>query len=81
MTSWRHFGSPVFGEVAERDAPVFVVHQPTSLFLTPGLSLGDRAGALTFDDAEDAARFLARHASEPCFSLVAADSTSDRDAA
>jgi hypothetical protein len=81
MTSWRHFGSPVFGDDADRDAPVVVVHEPTSLFLTSGLSLGERAGAVTFDDAESAARFLARHASEPCFSLVAADSTSDLDAA
>jgi hypothetical protein len=80
MTSWRHFGSALFGEDAERDAPVVVVHEPSALFLSSGLSLGERASALTFDDAEAAAVFLARHASEPCFTLVAAD-RSDRDAA
>ena len=57
---------------ARHDASVVVLHEPTSLFLAPGLELGHRAQAVTFDDAESAEGFLARHASEPCFAVVAA---------
>jgi hypothetical protein len=57
---------------ARRDESVVVVHEPTSLFLAAGLELGHRDQAVTFDDAESAEGFLARHASEPCFAVIAA---------
>jgi hypothetical protein len=60
---------------ARRDASVVVVHEPTERFLVPGLQLGDRCDAVTFDDAQAAEVFLARHASEPVFMVVPAGDT------
>ena|GEM_PF-5430519 len=52
---------------------VVIVHEPTSQYVGPGFTLCPRADALVFDDAEVAARLLARHASEPCFAVVPHD--------
>lgn len=52
---------------------MLIVHEPTSLYVGPGFVLGARADAVAFEDEDTAARLLARHASEPCFSVVDAD--------
>ena len=64
MPMLRRIAECVLGR-AHGDAPVVVVHEPTAQFLGPGLQLGDRCDAVSFDDAQVAAVFLARHASEP----------------
>jgi hypothetical protein len=51
---------------ADGEPGAVVLHQPTSTYLGPGLSLTDRSGAVTFDSVEAAAAFLARYGSEPC---------------
>jgi hypothetical protein len=56
-----------------RDAAVIVLHEPSSKFLGTGLVLRGRDEAVTFEDVDTAERFLALHASEPCFSVVAVD--------
>jgi len=66
---------------ARPDVSVVVVHEPTARFLGPGLLLGDRKRAVTFDDAQSAEVFLARHASEPTFTVVPADTALDATAA
>lgn len=49
---------------------VVVAHEPSSLFLGQGLILVGVADALEFDSAAAAAEFLARYASEPCYSVA-----------
>jgi len=71
MPMLRRFAECVLG-LARRDAAVMVQHEPTARFLGPGLLLGERSEAVTFEDAESAEVFLARHASEPAFTVVAA---------
>jgi len=65
----RRFAECVLG-LARRDAAVVVQHEPTERFLGPGLRLGERSDAVTFEDAQAAEVFLARHASEPAFAVV-----------
>ena len=72
----------VFQRIAEcvlgldrRDTSVVVVHEPTARCLGPGLVLGERTDAVTFDDVRSAENFLARHASEPAFAVVPAGDT------
>ena len=50
---------------------VAVLHASTGQFLGPALVLVERDAAIAFDSAEVAERFLARHASEPCYHVVA----------
>ncbi len=69
MTSLRRLAEYVLG-FARRDASVVVQHEPSSLYLGPGLDLGDRSRAVTFDDAAAAEGFLARHASEPAYRVI-----------
>jgi hypothetical protein len=69
MTSLRRLAECVLG-FARRDASVVVRHEPSSLYLGPGLDLGERSRAVTFDDAATAEGFLARHASEPAYRVV-----------
>jgi hypothetical protein len=76
----RRIAECVLG-LARRDAAVVVVHEPTEQFLGPGLSLGDRSEAVTFDDAQAAEVFLARHASEPTYQVVPAGDSLDATAA
>ncbi len=49
-----------------------VQHEPSSLYLSPGLDLGQLSSAVTFDDAATAEGFLARHASEPTYRVIPA---------
>jgi hypothetical protein len=62
------------------DAAVVVFHEPTSKFLGAGLVLRGRDEAVSFENVDTAERLLARHASEPCFTVVTDDSE-DRNAA
>jgi len=71
MPMLRRFAECVLG-LARRDAAVVVKHEPTARFLGPGLSLGERSDAVTFEDVQAAEVFLARHASEPAFAVVSA---------
>ncbi|HEX2384639.1 MAG TPA: hypothetical protein VHI95_18495 [Acidimicrobiales bacterium] len=80
MPVLRRIAECVLG-LARRDAPVVVVHQPTSRFLGAGLLLGDRSEAVTFEDAQTAEVFLARHGSEPAFAIVPAAEPLDATAA
>ena len=63
------------------DAAVVVLHEPTSKFLGAGLVLRGRDEAVAFENVDSARRFLARHASEPCFSVVVAEDSEDCNAA
>jgi hypothetical protein len=63
------------------DAAVVVLHEPTSKFLGAGLVLRGRDEAVSFENVDTAERFLARHASEPCFTVVATDDSEGRTAA
>jgi hypothetical protein len=49
-----------------------VRHAPSGRFLGVALVLVDRAEAIRFESASAAERFLERHASEPCYDVVAA---------
>ena len=80
MPVLRRIAECVLG-CARRDASVVVVHEPTARPLGPGLSLCDRSGAVSFDDAETAEVFLARHASEPTFVVVPTGESADATAA
>ena len=80
MPVLRRIAECVLGRV-HRDASVVVVHEPTAQFLGPGLLLGDRSDAVTFDDAQAAEGFLARHASEPAYTVVRAGDALDATAA
>jgi hypothetical protein len=80
MVMLRRIAECVLG-LARRDASVVVVHEPSARFLGPGLSLGNRSDAVTFNDAESAEVFLARHASEPGYQVVPAGDTLDATAA
>jgi hypothetical protein len=80
MAVLRRLAECVLGLVP-RDASVVVVHEPSSRYLGPGLALGVRSEAVTFDDAESAEVFLARHASEPTFAVIRAAEALDATAA
>ena len=47
-----------------------VEHEPTGRFLGAGLALVDREQAVEFASRRQAERFLAVHASEPCYRTV-----------
>jgi len=49
---------------------VVVAHEPSSLFLGRGLSLVDLSDALEFESEIAATEFLARYASEPCYTVA-----------